>query len=724
MAKKSKKNTRTQARSKKTKKVSSQKRSFSKQSILQQAQILHRAGHLSEAEVLYKKILAVNPNDPESLYFLGILANQVGKNEIAVELIRKALTVNPNYALAHYNLGNLLREQGKLEEATNSYRQALKIKPDYIEVYNNLGNVLREQGNLDEAIVCFSQALIVKPDDAMIQNNLGNTLKVKGKLKEAITSYRQAITVNPNYALAHYNLGNVLREQGELDEATNSYRQALKIKPDYIEAYNNLGNTLMDLGNLSKAVASFNQALKKKPDYADAHYNLGNALMDLGKLNEAAACYRQVLKFKPNNIQAHSNLLFCLNYMSDISQKDIYIESLHWNTRYERFNQEDTLIFENSLREDRRLKIGYVSPDFRKHSVAFFIEPILKTHNRKKAEIFCYANVEKPDPTTQRLRTMADHWFSTVGMEYDTIAARINNDKIDILVDLAGHTNKNILPVFARKPAPIQVNWLGYPNTTGLKAMDYRFTDLVADPESKSDKLHSEKLIRLKHGFLCYQPESVTPKVGPLPSDKQSYITFGSFNNLTKVTHEVVKAWAKVLHSVPNSRLLLKSKQFMDDEVRASFLKLFAHEGIRGKRIEMFPRVPNPADHLGLYSRVDIGLDPFPYNGTTTTCEALWMGVPVVTLLGTRHAGRVGASILHRVGLDELIAPSIVDYIELARMLTLDRKRLKKIRFSLRDRMQKSELMNRELFTSHLEDVYQQIWLQYCEIVQSRLTGN
>jgi predicted O-linked N-acetylglucosamine transferase (SPINDLY family) len=452
-----------------------------------------------------------------------------------------------------------------------------------------------------------------------------------------------------------------------------------------------------------------------KADYADAYLNLGNALKDQGKLDDAVASYRRVLTLRPNYAQAHSNLLFCLNYRAGITQEEIYNESLQWADRFgEGISTADTLTYANSRRTDRRLRIGYVSPDFRVHSVAFFVEPVIRAHNRKRVEIFCYANVKKPDNVTRRLQAEADHWFSVLGMDHEAVAARIREDRIDILVDLAGHTSNNSLPVFAYKPSPVQVTWLGYPNTTGLETMDYRLTDAVADPEGEADRLHSEKLIRLEHGFLCYQPPASAPEAGSLPCREGGSITFGSFNNLTKVTPEVVKAWAGILHAVPDSRLLLKAKQFMDDETRERFREMFAREGITGERLEMHKKLPDPADHLGLYSRVDIGLDPFPYNGTTTTCEALWMGVPVVTLLGARHAGRVGASIMHRVGLEELVAHSMDEYIELARALALDRKRLQEMRFSLRGRLHESELMNSGQFTNHLEDVYCQIWRKYC----------
>jgi len=782
MANKSKKLRHSRGYPKKTKKISGPQGVFSRQGILQEALTLHQGGRLREAETLYRQILTAQPDHPDALHYLGLLAQQVGKIEIAVELIERALSIRPDYvealinlgnalksqgrfeeavakyqsALAlqpenadgYYNLGNALEAMGRLDDAAASYRQAVTLKPDDIEARINLGNVLKDLGRLDDAAASYRQALLLKPHYAYTHINIGNVLKDQGRLEEAAASYRQALSIKPDEADVHYNLGIVLHAQGKLDEAVASYRQALVLQPQHAEAHNNLGNALRDQGRIEEAAVSYQRALTLQPQYAEAHYNLGiiykdqgrleeaaasyqraltlqphyadahnnlgNVLKDQGRLEEAVASYRHALSLNPHYAEAYSNLLFCLNYRSDTTQEELYKESLQWGDAFQQAPPSEKTNFANSLRADRRLRIGYVSPDFRLHSVAFFIEPVIRAHNREKVEVFCYANVKKPDEVTQRLQTEANHWFSLVGISNDTAAARIRKDRIDILVDLAGHTSNNNLPLFAGKPAPIQVTWLGYPNTTGLKTMDYRFTDAVADPAGEADRLHSEKLIRLEHGFLCYQPAAAAPEVGSLPCQDLGYVTFGSFNNLTKIRPEVVKVWARILDAVPDSRLLLKARQLVDDDTRERFKKMFRREGIAADRLEMLKRVPHPADHLGLYSRVDIALDPFPYNGTTTSCEALWMGVPVVTLLGERHAGRVGASILHRIGLEDLCATTVEKYIELAQMLARDKNRLEKLRNGLRSRMQSSELMNPVLFTSHLEEVYYQMWREYC----------
>jgi protein O-GlcNAc transferase len=358
-----------------------------------------------------------------------------------------------------------------------------------------------------------------------------------------------------------------------------------------------------------------------------------------------------------------------------------------------------------------RLRIGYISGDFRKHSVAYFFEPLLQHHSAHVVETFCYYNNTVVDVTTKRLMVICDHWRSIVDLPDLDVFNLIKNDKIDILVDLSGHTGKNRLLVFAQKPAPIQVTWLGYPNTTGLSAIDYRFTDIIADPIGEADELHSEKLLRLPNGFQCFQGNEKILVGLELPQKSQGYITFGSFNNLSKITPQVIKAWSKILHMVPTSHLLLKSFQLNYN--KNYYLELFKNEGLAEDRIKLHGKLDSTEDHLELYNKIDIGLDPFPYNGATTTCEALWMGVPVITLLGDRHVGRVGASILTNVGLTNFIAQDIDSYIKLTVEMAANTNYLQETRKGLRERMQRAPLCDAHSFASDIETTYKDMWLKY-----------
>jgi predicted O-linked N-acetylglucosamine transferase (SPINDLY family) len=403
-----------------------------------------------------------------------------------------------------------------------------------------------------------------------------------------------------------------------------------------------------------------------------------------------------------------------MNYSEHYSQQDIFAESRQWETNHAVLGTARKIDQAHDRDPERRLRIGYVSPNFRRHSVSYFLSPLIAGHDHRLFEVFCYAQVANPDNVTKRFRRLADGWCSTVGMTTSAIADRIRNDGIDILVDLAGHTANNRLLVFAERPAPVQVTWLGYPNTTGLSAMDYRLTDAVADPEGPGDNLHTETLIRLPAGFLCFTPAPETPPVTDPPVLANGHVTFGSFNNPSKVTASVVASWARILEAVPGSRLLLKNRSLADDGTRQRYSALFAERGISEERLIFHAWIASMSGHLGAYGRIDIGLDPFPYNGTTTTCEALWMGVPVITLQGDRHASRVGASILKTVGQGEMIADSVDDYVDAAVKLAENTDALTSLRRDLRPAMAASPLWDAAGFTRDVESAYRDMWRRWC----------
>ena len=532
----------------------------------------------------------------------------------------------------------------------------------YAEAHFNLGNALKDQGKLDEAVAALSPGdrPQARPTPRPIPIS-AYALKDQGKLDEAVAALSPGDRHQAGLRRGPFQPRQCAKDQGKLDEAVAAYRQAIGLKPDYAEAHSNLGNALKEQGKLDEAVAAYRQAIGIKPDFAEAHSNLGIALKDQGKLDEAVAAYRQAIGIKPDYAEAYSNLLFCLNYDDKSTADHLFAAHREWDERYGRQASRPTA-YANDREVGRRLKIGYVSPDFREHSVAYFVEPLLKGHDRQAVEVFCYAEVKRPDTVTAHLQGLADHWLVTVGLSDDELAERIRTDGIDILVDLAGHTANNRLRVFARKPAPVQVTWLGYPNTTGLEAIDYRLVDAVTDPVGEADAWASETLVRLEGGFLCYGGLKDAPEPTVPPCLKTGTVTFGSFNNPAKVSAATFDAWATLLSRLPQARLLLKGKPFADAATRALFLARLGERGVAAERVELVAWLPGAAAHLALYHRVDIALDPFPYNGTTTTCEALWMGVPVVTLRGDRHAGRVGASLLSQIGLTDLIANSVEEY--------------------------------------------------------------
>ena len=603
---------------------------------------------------------------------------------------------------------------GNLAQAEQLYRQVLEVEPDNGNALSFLGALAYQAGRLEEAAGFYRRAVELKPNSAAVHHSLGNVLHALGQTEQANAAFRRATECDPNHAEAHFNLGNGLFDQNRLAEAAASYRRALAIRPHNPDALCNLGNVLEAQGELDEAVAAYRNALVLRPDLAHVHNNLGNILKERGLTVEAAASYRRALAINPALAGVHSNLLFALNYAGHDAAA-LFAEHLGWARQHAEPLTALAAAHGNVAEPLRRLKIGYVSADLREHPVARFIEPVLARHDRVGFEIFCYSNDDGADEVTARLRASSDHWRTIAGLGDAAAEQTIRADGIDILVDLSGHTARNRLTLFARRPAPVQATWIGYPNTTGMSAMAYRLTDACADPAGAADSLHSETLVRLPRTFLCYRPEPESPEVGPLPAATAGYVTFGSFNNLPKITPEVVAVWARILARLPHARLLLKSGPLADAAARSRYLALFAEQGIAAQRITLAAKVAAVSGHLALYNEVDIGLDPFPYNGTTTTCEAMWMGVPVVTLAGERHAARVGVSLLGAVGLDELVAENEEAYVEKAVALASDLERLSSLRAGLRPRVQQSPLCDEAGFTRALEDSYRAMWKTWCE---------
>ena len=670
--------------------------------------ILEKSKNFSEALIANKKAVALDLQDPAAQSNLGNTFQNLGRWKEAVACYNQAIAMKPDYATAHFNLGVALKGLELLDEAVASYRKAIELKKDYVDAYYNLGIVLQNLGRWEEAEANYNQTIVINPNHTKAYNNLGNILKELGRLEEAELSYTKSITLEPNYADPYNNLGNTFKALGRLEEAETSYKKAIALTPNNHELYYNLGILLKELGQLEKAEVSYKQAITIKPDYVDAYYNLGNALQELGRWKEADVSYNQAIAIKPDFTLAYNNKLCGLNYSPDWSTQLIYQQHLEFEKQFGGFKSRNPLISNKKNPFNEKLRVGYVSGDFKKHSIAYFFEPLLQHHNSNTVEIFCYYNDDKVDDITKRLTANSDHWRSIFNISDEDFFDLVRNDKIDILVDLSGHTAKNRLLVFAHKPAPIQISWLGYPNTTGLSAVDYRFTDISADPVGEADELHSETLLRLPNGFLCYKGNKKSYVSVSLPQKSLGHITFGSFNNLSKLTPKVIKVWSKILHAVPLSTLILKSSTLNRNS--AHHLELFKKEGISNNRIKIYNKMPSMEEHLKLYSSIDISLDPFPYNGTTTTCDALWMGVPVITLLGNRHASRVGASILTNIGLTNFIAQDIDGYINLAIEMANNINYLQEVRQDLRKRMERSPLCNPRSFANDIENAYKDIW--------------
>lgn len=675
----------------------------------------HQAGDLPQAETLYRQVLQMQSTHADAWHLLGVLAHQKRNYSVAVELIKKAIALNGVAPTFYNNLGNAFQELEQLTTAIECYQRALTLEPQFAEAHNNLGNVFILQGSLIEAVACFQRALSLNPNYVNAYKNLGIALNELGKFAEAIHCYQRALGLNPNNAEVYHHLGKVFKNLAKFTEAEACYQRALELNPTSPDAYNDLGNTLQEEGKFLEAETCFRHALALDATFGEAYHNLGNLLKDHGMLEEAIKLYRQALQIKPMGV-TQSGLLFTLNYVSSYDRATLFSEHQQFNHQYVLPLAHLIKPHLNQRNPGRKLKIGYVSPDFHRHSVAYFIESLLTQHDHQQFEFYYYYNNRKNDEVTQRLQSLADHWFTCIGLSDEALAERIRQDQIDILVDLAGHTGNNRLLVFAQQPAPVQVTYLGYSNTTGLTTIHYRLTDNYTDPEGVADKFSSEQLIRLPGSYFCYQPPAIS---NPLPNQRlpviqNGYLTFGSFNNYAKLSLSIIAIWAQLLRLVPDSKLLVKARSLNHTATQQACQERFAKLGIPADRLILTGYAPTMTDHLSLYNQVDIALDSFPYNGATTTCETLWMGVPVVTLVGETHVARMGLSILSAVGLTELIASTEEEYLTICLKLANNIDDLQNLRANIRARMKASPLMDAPIFTRHLEEAYRQMWERWC----------
>lgn len=607
--------------------------------------------------------------------------------------------------------GMALMQVNRLAEAKTLFQQICNTNPEDVEAWHILGSLFVKLGNLNEAGKSYRRVIALHPDHGQAHLYLGNLLYLQGELDEAAQEYLQALRINPDDAGAHNNLGLIHTLLGQYDKAKVHFQEAIRLNPSYAGAYSNLGNACQYLGRMNDAAQYYQRAISLKPDLVESHIGLGSVYTYQGKLDEALACYKEALRHDPRNALAHSNLLFLLSYRSDSDPAMLFAEHQRWGEIHGR-DPASIAPHANVPDEDKRLRIGYVSADFRNHPVGIFIEQVLAHHDKSHFEVFCYSNHGINDDLTVRLRAHADHWYDVLGQPDKSLAQQIRRDQIDILVDLAGHTAGNRLLTFALKPAPVQVTWMSYIATTGLKAIDYIIGNKYIIPP-QDECYYVEKVVRLPHSFLCFSPPQASIEVSPLPAHSSNWITFGCFNNSAKLTPAVISAWSKLLTTLPRSRLFLKSSGFNDDETRIHFKNLFAEYGVQNAQLMFAGRSPRH-EYLAAYHKVDIGLDPFPYNGGTTTVEALWMGVPVVTLRGDRFVGRMGESIMINAGLEECVTDNEEDYIAKAIALAADLPRLSALRGRLRSQLLNSPLCDGAGFTRDLESAFRRMWHTWC----------
>ncbi len=604
-------------------------------------------------------------------------------------------------------------ERGDIEGAELVLSDILRDYPLEPNACNFMGLVRKRQGRFEEAQALHRKAITSIPEAGGFHHNLANTLGILGRVPEAIASYREAIRLEPGLADAYLNLGKLLWEMGQSQEAFALAESGLKAAPTDPELWSLKGQILSKCCNGEASLECHRRALSLAPRNAYAWGTYGDSLLTLGEPRAAIQALQRCSELKPNDGGPQQQALLAHQYTGDLPPAELSRLHREWSRRF--LAQVPEPVWECDRAPERRLKIGYLSPDFRTHSVMMFLEAILEYHDRSKFCLHGYDVSALPsDAVTESVKMRMDSWRKAEWNTASELAELIRQDGIDILVDLGGHTGGGRLDAVALRPAPNRLFWLGYPGSTGVEAFTARLTDAVVDPPGE-EPLSAEAPCRLSTGFHCFTPDPLAPDVAPLPALERGHVTFGSFNKLAKHTPELLKAWAQLLRRIPGSRLFMKAEGLEDSYPRDRILEFFREEGVGPSRLDLLGRISSPEGHLGLYGRVDLALDTFPYNGVTTTCQALWMGVPVVTCEGPWAASRYGASLLRQAGLSEFIARDLDDYLRIATAWASDLDRLSNLRVGMRDQLRATPLLDGPRLTREVEGAYRSLWRTWCQ---------
>ncbi|OXI92087.1 glycosyltransferase [Burkholderia sp. AU31652] len=718
---------------------------------LQTALAHHQAGRLAEAKTLYDTILTAQPGQPDALHFLGLLACQLKQYDAGIALMEQSLVERPDASYFN-NLGNMLRENGRLDDAIAHYRRAVGLRPDYPEAHNNLGNALRDAREPAAAMESCARAIELRPGYAQAYNNLGNALQDLGDLDGAATHYGRAIELDPSMAMAHANLSAVRHKQLRCAEALEHAQDAIRLAPTLAEAHNHAGNAYHGLDRLDAAQASHRTAVTLNPADAGACHNLSVVLLKLQRLDEALVYCRQALQAGPPAVLMHVNLgdilraqgnvdaavhayrdalalvrddaddvaatvlnrlLFSAAASACVTPADYLADARRYgrhlaarSTRHAHDPRERA-----ARAQGRPLRVGFVSGDLRLHPVGIFLESVLAHLERTRIDLRVYVTTDEEDAITAKLKPHASNWRSIAALGPEAAARMIHDDEIDVLVDLAGHTQSSGLAVFGWKPAPVQASWLGFFASTGCDAIDYFIGDRYTLPDAEAHHF-VEQPWRLPDSFLCFTPPACDVEVGPLPMAARGHPTFGCFGQLVKIGDDVVRAWSRILHTLPDARLLLKAHELGREGVRDATVARFARHGIGADRLILEGGSPR-AEYFGAYHRIDVALSPFPYPGGTTTAEALWMGVPVLGMKGSRFVTHICESVLHAAGMGEWVADGEDAYVAKAIAAVRDRERLATLRAGLRAQLLASPLCDARRFAAHLEAAFIGMWQRY-----------
>ncbi len=700
-------------------------------------------GRHQDAIICYRKTLEINPDDADAYYNMGIEFYSLGEIENAISCYRHVIKMNPNDFHAYNNMGIVLKDQGKIRQAIACHRKALEINPGHVHTHNNMGAALMCLDELEEAVACYRKAIKITPNDSQLYSNMGIAYMGLGKAEDAIECYRKALEIDPANIPSYNGMGATLSSQGKIEEAILYYRKALELDPDDFAPYFNLGNALKSQSKTEEAIECYRKAVKINPSHVHAYNNMGIALFTQGKTEEAIECYQKataiiskgselcnspsvqqhydydtggtafstknVSKRRSEDALAHCNLIFTLQYVPDMTGERLIAECRRWDTLFG--SHQKPVVYKNNPDPNRRLKVGYVSPDFHGHAAAFLLEPLLASHDKTAVEVFCYAEVRSPDSNTEKFQKHADKWRVTVGVSDKDMADMIRADKIDILVDCGGYSDNNRLTALTHRPAPIQISSMfGHGGATGLRAFDYVLTDQYLTPPGFENHF-SEEIIRLPNHIAPFTPLSQYPDVSPSNASRSGRIVFACFAALARISQKAFNLWRRILEGVPGATLLVKNAAFSDAGTLESWRDMFSSFT---DRVD-FEGVPGGwAQNMDVYRRIDIVLDSFPASGHTVSLIPLWMGVPVVSYSGKHAAQRFGTSVLSNVGLSELLAETEDEYVEKAIRLASDLEKLQLLRKTLRKQMADSVICDSRQIASDIELEYRRIWKKRC----------
>jgi predicted O-linked N-acetylglucosamine transferase (SPINDLY family) len=605
-----------------------------------------------------------------------------------------------------------LHRQNEHTKAEKLYRRVLAEDSGHPGASHLLSALLLEQGRNEEAARLLRRALSDRPGEAVLHANLGEALRRLGEIASATTSLRRAIALQPALAEAHYTLGLVMSSIQHPEDAIEAYRRAVLLKPGLLAAHRMLAVTLRDLERVDEAGMAWARALELDSTCAEGHDGLGAVLLQQGRIDDAIESFRKAIACDATHRAAHSHLVYALGLDPRADAPSILAEAIRWSERHTAHLASERLTHGNDRSPGRRLRVGYLSPDFRNHSHSLFLLPLFEHHDRTAVEVFAYSLVRHPDEFTERTRTLVDHFREVSAASDAELVAAIRGDGIDVLFDVTMHLAENRLCALARKPAPIQIAWLAYPGTTGLDAIDYRITDVFLDPpHADTARAYSERSLSLPETFWCYDPFDRQTAVAALPALDNGHVTFGCLNNFNRTNDEVFALWSRVLREVDGSRMVVFA---WPGESRQRALDAFARGGIAAERLDFVGFRPR-SEYFHVYDRIDVCLDTVPHNAGTTSLDAFWMGVPVVTLVGHTAVGRMGLSFASNLELPALVARTPEEYVELSRRLVGDLPRLAVLRAELRARMQRSPLMNPARFARNLESAIRSAWMKWCQ---------